>query len=88
MDEEKDKPNPLEPEEFESLWNERDFKEVVRASATGSDPLRYRRIVMEGRVAAAQYDMVRWTKFAVLAAIGTSTLSILVTVVMALTGNT
>ena len=33
----------------------------VRASATGTNSLRYRRIVMEGRVAQAQYEMVRWS---------------------------
>ena len=86
MEEERDsKPPPLKREEFERLWAERDFKEIVRDSATGDEALRYRRIVMEGKVAAAQYDMVLWTKFAVLAAIITSMLSLIVTVVLALT---
>jgi hypothetical protein len=77
---------PLDREEFEKLWGERDFKEIVRESATGHEALRYRRIVMEGRVAAAQYEMVRWTKRAVLAAIGTAIVSLLVTVTLALSG--
>jgi hypothetical protein len=86
-EEERVKPPPLSEEEFEYLWMRRNFKEIVKASATGGDPLRYRRIVMEGKVAAAQYDMVRWTKIAVLAAIVTSILSLVATVILALTQN-
>ena len=84
-EEEKVKPPPLAENEFENLWTKTDFKEIVKASATGGDPLRYRRIVMEGKVAAAQYDMVRWTKIAVLVAISTSILSLIVTVILAVT---
>ena len=67
---------PLTPDEFERLWNTEDFKEVIRASATGMDPLRYRRIVIEARVAQAQYEMVRWTKYAVFAAVGAAIVSL------------
>lgn len=79
-----EKRTPLDDGEFERLWGKRDFKELVRASATGDEPLRYRRIVMEARVAEAQHEMVRWTKFAVLAAIGTSIVSVVVTLFLAL----
>jgi hypothetical protein len=68
-EDEEAKPQPLTREEFELLWNGTDFKTIVRAAATGGSALRYRRMVMEGKVAVAQYEMVRWTKFAVLAAI-------------------
>ena len=84
-EEKKAKPPPLTRDDFERLWSVPDFKEVVRASATGDEALRYRRMVMEGRVAVAQYDMVRWTKLAVLAAISTSIVSLVVTVVLAVT---
>ena len=76
---------PLGQEEFDGLWTTRDFKELVRPSATGKESLRYRRFVVEGRLAEAQYDMVRWTKFAVFAAIGTAMVSVLVTTFIALT---
>jgi len=42
---------------------------------------------VEGKVALAQYEMVRWTKFAVLTAIIASMLSLVAAVVLALTGS-
>ena len=74
-------PTPLSSDEFERLWNTKDFKEIVKASATGTESLRYRRIVVEGRVADAQYEMVRWTKYAVLAAVGSAIVSLALGVV-------
>lgn len=71
-----EKETPLTPDEFERLWKAKDFKEVVRESATGTDPLRYRRIVIEARVAQAQFEMVRWTKYAVFAAVGAAIVSL------------
>jgi hypothetical protein len=67
---------PLTSDEFERLWNAKDFKEIIKASATGTESLRYRRIVVEGRVADAQYEMVRWTKYAVFAAVGSAIVSL------------
>jgi len=83
-DEEK---TPLTEDEFEELWEGTDFKKVVKLAATGERSLRYRRIVVEGKVALAQYEMVRWTKFAVLTAIIASMLSLVAAVVLALTGS-
>jgi len=83
-DEEK---TPLTEDEFEELWEGTDFKKVVKLAATGKRSLRYRRIVVESKVAVAQYEMVRWTKFAVLTAIIASMLSLVATVLLALTGS-
>jgi len=83
-DEEK---TPLTEDEFEELWEGTDFKKVVKLAATGKRSLRYRRIVVESKVAVAQYEMVRWTKFAVLTAIIASMLSLVATVILALTGS-
>jgi len=83
-DEEK---TPLTEDEFEELWEGTDFKKVVKLAATGKRSLRYRRIVVESKVAVAQYEMVRWRKFAVLTAIIASMLSLVATVILALTGS-
>lgn len=75
MPEPMEKESPLTDKEFERYWSREAFKEVVREAATGEDSLRYRRILMEGRVAAIQLDMARWMKWAVFAAIASSTVS-------------
>jgi len=80
-----DERRPLTDAEFSDLWGNPDFKEVVRAAATGKVPWRYSRILMEARVAAAQNEMVKWTKGAVFAAVGASILSIVVSLFLTAT---
>jgi hypothetical protein len=69
-------PVPLTDDEFNELWTTTDFKTIVRASLIGEAPLRYRRLLIEARVAKAEYEMVQWTKYAVLAAVGASIVSL------------
>jgi hypothetical protein len=66
----------LLPEEFDTAWK-LSFEQIVKDAVT-LDRLRARRLVVEGRVAQAALDTVAWTKWAVIVALTTSTLSLAV----------
>jgi hypothetical protein len=68
--------NALTGEEF-SLARKAPFEEIVGDAVT-MDRLRARRLVLEGRVAQAALDSIRWTKIGVFLALLSSGASLVI----------
>ena len=71
-----DKVNALTPAEFSDAWHA-SFEKIVGDAVT-MDRLRGRRMVLEGRVAQAAIDSIRWTKIGVFVALLSSGASLVI----------